>query len=521
MKRKHGKRWLIWLLGFAAIVAHTSIALAATKYWNPSTGLNTLDGNSPTVDGGGVGPYLDFSKYINDGTAAAGDVLILADGTYAGANYIVAPTTSGTAGSKITLKADNPCTPIYTTPLTMKGNGKTCSATIDGQDTRACITMGTQDHWRFEGFEVKQSSTIGILSDGGRTGNEFYNLLVHDCDNSAFDIDQSTDHVIDNCEGYANERDFIKAQGASPWCKRLTVRMNWCHGNFDDFITLSTSDTGSDFTIIEMNRADYQFGLPVGDPFHSDGVEVANATRLIIRNNIISDFTIPINLSGFNGQEQTLQDVWVYGNIFWNDRRFSETGSGMAPLFIDSRSDRNDIVQRVYVFWNSYGFAGANDNAVAWIGDGTETTIADNVIRNELFFDCRDDATKKALDISATYTSGVSTDYHIYWNTSDTLEANSISGDPLLVGYTGKTSAPNFNFAVRFDSPAIDAGDPALTTSISGFGTAIPTGYTDVAGTVRKLNGGTMGALEYAGSRLLVIEKSFPRGINRGINRGF
>ena len=474
---------------------------SVATYWTGAGGNNGNDGLTRSTR------WLDLTN-VNAGGRSAGDVFnIIGPSTYAGAGWVLDPAVSGTSGSKMLLRAEpgQEIPQVYTTPLTMKGNGKAAPIVIDGEDTLPIIKLNVRDHWRIESVGLKQAVGIGVLSDGGRTGNEFYNLLVNDCLGSAFDIDESTDLRVENCHGQDNEGDFIKAQGASPWCKRLTVRLNYSNRNWDDFITLSTSDTGSDFSIIEMNRADYQFDRPVGDPFHSDGVEVANATRLIIRNNIISDFTIPVYLSGFSGQEQTLQDIWIYGNIFWNDRRFSEAGKGMAPLFVDSRNNRNDTIERVHAFWNSYGFAGATDNAIAFTGDGSETTIADIVLRNELFFDCRDDVTKQALDIGSDYTSGVDTDYHCYHRVSDTPEANSINTDPLLVSYTGKTSTPNFDFRLRDGSPCIGAGDPALTTSIPGFGTAIPTGYTDMAGTVRRLNGGDIGALEYVGSKLALV----------------
>ncbi len=460
----------------------------ATKYWNPSTGLNSYDGNSPTVDGGGVGPYLDFSKYINDGTTSAGDILILADGTYAGANYIITPTTSGTAGSKITLKATNPCTPLYTSPLTMVS--KTANSIIDGEGTRNVFNLGSVNHWRIEG--IAGINSVGdTVQSLGRIGHQLSNVRIVDAGGNGGNFENATSYSVDNVEIDGAALTGLKMGGTAPnYCSDVYVGYVYAHGVDKDGMKIFCSNTTGG-NIIEFCR----LSNPVFGGDHEDGIVVGPTSNLQIRYSIIEGYTQLLPIGGSDGDEVTIEDLLILGNIFWNDGNWA----GDSPaIFSDSRGNRTQTMQRIYVVRNTFGLlcrTGTTAAAITLASDGQEGALG-MIARDNAYVDVRGLNTKSAYAADSEWDGNFLADYNLFHELVDSSgEANSLyDTDPLMV------DPANGDFRPTAGSPLIDAGDPNLPTVVP----SLPDPLFDITGRVRQRNGGTIGALDFGGNLVMV-----------------
>lgn len=450
---------------------------------------------------------------VNSGRAAGDEIRIVGPATYAGDNWVLNPTNSGTSGSKITLTAEPgqeiPEQYQYDGPLQMREeNFKVAPIIIDGEGIRNVFQIGSVDHWRIKGIENRNAVSTACNASN-KVGHELINVRLGDCGNHGVHMDGATDFLLEDVEIHDTITDAVKGSGGSGLV-RCTIRKSYIHNIGDDMLAWYPQDTGADRGLVELNSFDHAFGTAA----HEDGMVMRGATKIIIRNNIFSDASQLIYMSGGNGDEATFEDIWIHGNIFWSKDFLEDTeeGGDLIPIFIDSRSNRNDVIQRIYVFNNSFGVLGITSKAIHFLGDDQETTVANLFVRNNIYYDTRnDDDTKLATSTNSPYTAVSSFGYSCHYNLADSGETGSLEDtDPRFKGYVTLGARP-YNFQLKSDSPCIGAGDPALTAIVP----EISGGWNDMAGNFMPANGATMGALQFASRG----RRSTERGMERGMRR--
>lgn len=150
-------------LGLAVVLLLPAVvgspAWAAERFASPTGSGSTCSQGAPCT----VATALTAS--------VAGDIVTLLDGTYQGANSMVAPPTglSGTAAAPITIRALN--------------DG---AVTIDGQFTHVPLLMNANNWWVVEGINLRNASAASAVMDmwsGAPSNNIFRRVIAHDTTN--------------------------------------------------------------------------------------------------------------------------------------------------------------------------------------------------------------------------------------------------------------------------------------------------------------------------------------------------
>jgi hypothetical protein len=233
---------------------------------------------------------------------------------------------------------------------------------------------------------------------------------------------------------------------------------------------------------------------------HQDGILFENVKHLIIRNNVISDFTQLIYTAGTSAGFYA-EDVQIYGNIMYNSRYYSEWGGTTQCIYFDGMRMPGNTIKNISIHSNTCGWTGY---APIWIYGELNTIISDVRITSNIFYD-------KGPDVSGGTITGLYSDYNLYFQgPKPGFEGiHSITADPLLANYQGQSST-NFDFHLLPTSPAINSGN------LNGI--SLPSPFVDIDGTTRPQPAGgsyDIGAYEYLGG-----ESSCSDGIQNGNELG-
>ncbi|MBE3137900.1 MAG: hypothetical protein IMZ43_11010 [Thermoplasmata archaeon] len=132
------------------------------------------------------------------------------DGNYTGAEYMIVPTKSGTAGNPITIIAEN--------------DGQ---VTIDGQNSRIPLDINGKSYIDIEGIVFKNSNQAEVVIRGTSSYINIRRVSASKSNGSEYNIFEvsSGNHIlIEDSVAYGTTRKLIAAYGGTSY---ITFRRNW------------------------------------------------------------------------------------------------------------------------------------------------------------------------------------------------------------------------------------------------------------------------------------------------------
>jgi hypothetical protein len=441
-----------------------------TTYYVDAQASNADDGNPGTE----AQPWKSLAKAAN--TAQAGDTVLVKAGTYSEA---LRPANSGTTGNLITFKAypGDECQGSY---MEEKTN---CQVKIDGGGIYgAGVDLRARQYIRIEGFEIANWAGGGVLIDDNLntlvlSGCEIVNNYIHSIgvaasggvwDNTAgVQALYVQDLLVENNEIYTIGGYGVYATESLD----VVLRGNTIHYVGKDGIqTGSQRNPVPSNILVEFNRL-YD---SVHTYSHQDAMELwGGYDGMIIRYNIISDFTQLIYISNPDGDSLTfgqpdVQNVQIYGNVFYNNKYWTQVGGETTGIFIDGRGVRHNRVRNISIHSNTFGWTGY---AAIWIFNEDIDGVK---MRNNIFYEGGYSFSDGATNIDS--------DYNIFYDVPSYDKKyegphSVLDTDPQFVDYRRHEA---WNFALLPTSPAIDSGDPQLGAAFT-----LPVDFKDIDGTER------------------------------------
>jgi parallel beta-helix repeat protein len=308
------KRLNVLLLTLAAMAYFNSSAHAAT-YYVATTGN---DANAGTI----VSPWLTVQHAVE--TIAAGDVIIVRAGTYAGCRI----RNSGQAGAPKTLMKESGAVVVINTPGPQNGH----SSLIEIENgSGANVT-----DWVIDGFEVANSPHHGIdirITDRITIRNCYVHHSSPTSTGTGIFLAFSYHPTIENNESAFNTEHGIYQSNSGDY---PTIRGNRCHHNSGAGIHMNgdvkqkPGDGIISFAVIE-NNVIYENGTNGGSAINCDGVDDS-----IFRNNLLyNNHASGISLFATDGAEGSSRNK-VYNNtiVMASDGRWCvnipKSGKGKA-----------------------------------------------------------------------------------------------------------------------------------------------------------------------------------------------
>ncbi len=428
---------------------------------------NGNDSNSGTSSA----PWRTIAKAAS--TAQAGTTVIVRSGTY---NESLRPAYSGQAGKLIIFKSETP-----------RG------AVLDGQQSRSSgVDLQGRQYVRVDGFEIRNFNSNGVYLQGRSetsvVGVEIANNYIHHNGNTSswgssgigIQAQNARNTLIDGNEIYHNG-DTAVAIGGEWRAENVTIRGNNIHYNGRDGIK-----GGGHNIIIEYNFMHNQCHTTT----HQDATEIWQCDGLIVRYNVIGDFT-QLVYGGMGAGGQYLKNIQVYGNVFYNHYYWNRHRGSCPAVWFDARKGPSGApFEKIYIHSNTFLFLGEDISPIMLYGSSS-TSNRDVRIYNNIFYRCRGlSRTGNAYSVGSEM-QPLYSDYNCFYGmTPAGGNANSIHADPRLVNYS--VGALTFDARLRSDSPCIDAGPSNLGSLVP-----LPSNFTDADGKARPLGGGyDMGAYE-------------------------
>ena len=453
-----------------------TIVSAATYYINPSSGNDANVGTSTSV------PWKTVNKA--NGVLVAGDTVNLMTGTYTGTTQRISPVNSGTAGARITYKANSGATVTFTnTNRFIQISGKSY-ITIQGPITFSrptaswgYLTSGA-NHITITGNTFSNGNRAvntggleysGLLINGASPFNTFSNNTfvdwgaTPDGGGDALRITDSSDHTL------VENNTFLNAghAGVNIEASHNVVRnntfsnplwrgllMNWV----ENASWLGGVDLVNQFNVIEGNTFDSN---------NTEGIQLA-APKNIFRRNVFVD-------NRFNG-------IYFTG---WG----SSTAADSAPYGYGNRFYHNTFVA------NGATTGGARPGGVYSTNFGIPTVdLKNSQFKNNIFArnDNSNNQLTSALTPAGSYpASYYTTNYRIAgscFSTQPKLNITSLNGSQTITSYQSShptvfsandSAAPTFvneaasNFHLQSGSGCIDRGVSLTTTASAGSGTNV------------------------------------------------
>ncbi|MHC4148426.1 MAG: LamG-like jellyroll fold domain-containing protein [Planctomycetota bacterium] len=446
----------------------------ATTYYVDAQAGNANDGNPGTE----AQPWKSLAKAAS--TAQAGDTVLVKAGTY---SETLRPANSGTAGNFITFKAypGDECQGGY-----MEEKTNSLVKIDAGGSYAAAVDLQARRYIRIEGFEIANSARAGVLVDDSIqtavfSGCEIVNNYIHSIGVAA------SGGLWDNTAGVkglyvqnllVENNEIYRIGGYGVYATEsvdVVLRGNTIHYVGKDGIqTGSQRNPVPSNILIEFNKL-YD---SVHTYSHQDAMELwGGYDGMVIRYNIISDFTQLIYISNPNADSTTwgspdIMNVQIYGNIFYNNKYWTQAGGETTGIFIDGRGNRHNKVRNISIHSNTFGWTGY---AAIWILDEDIDGIK---MRNNIFYEGG-----YSLDGGA---ANIDSNFNLFYNVPsyDMDEEGSqsmLNADPQFVDYRRHQA---WNFDLLPTSPAIDSGDPQLGTAF-----ALPVDFKDIGGTERPQGG--------------------------------
>jgi hypothetical protein len=219
---------------------------------------NGNDGNSGTSSA----PYRTLQQAAN--VVNPGDVVVVRNGTYTGADWVVTISRSGTSSAWIVFKAENKW-----------------GAVVDGRNNSSYGDIKLSGSYiRVEGFEVKGANRAGIEAYGSNS-----NIVV--AQNHIHDIGR---YCTDTSGGLV---------GVNAYVPNMVVEQNVIH------------DIG--------RWANGQNGCSTSNQYwqnHDHGVYQGSGDNLIIRNNLFYNFTAGWPIQAYDGSGGSVSNLQIVNNTF-------------------------------------------------------------------------------------------------------------------------------------------------------------------------------------------------------------
>lgn len=436
--------------------------------------------------------------HVNDGTLNAGETVNLMQGTH---TDTITPTVTGTLANPITVQA------ISGQEFTdARGRPKSAAnVIIDGESTRTngidCLT-NVIDYWTFKGFQITGHTGNGAnLSNTGtaRTGHVLRNMKVNLNASHGVFLDASTNFTLDNLDLQLNGTAEVSGRGMKG-TGSTGLLLQYCYGklNFDDFWRGELTNSTIEFCTSLDNFRD--------DVLHQDALDIANSpNNVTIRCNWLQDSTIGVYFPPKDDPNESVDNIFIYSNVFVNYLLFDVEANDYQATFLDATAN-NAQFSNIQIFSNTYLFCGGDAGSAVRIPNQAGTTGDDVRVFNNIFYDCRDDITKTAVNLGSSVTN-VTNGYNCYYLVNDTGsgqwangETGAITSDPSFrSAYTKKTDPGDpfgTQLAMAAGSPCIGTGHPNLASVVT-----LPASFLDRDGNARTAISGTMGAYEQGSSR--------------------
>ncbi len=411
----------------SAVVTVTSVPTGNVFY----VATNGNDSNPGTE----ASPWRTLTKAGN--TARAGETVYVKAGTY---SDVLTPVNSGAEGNLIRFLAFPSQACVRSTDYQVR---PTCQVILTGG-----IDLNRKSYVRVEGFEivgasVRESAGVYCQSRDEQLVHhvEIVNNYIRNCGNGVVCRNAIDTLIADN---YIRDLGEI-SPGAGIGIRgdrnaqNVTIRNN---------VILNVGCDGMDLqginVVIEQNV--------VGDSFnsgcHQDALEIYPPVRgMIIRNNLIYDFTQLIYGGPFPGDTNPMEDIEIYGNVLYTNRYWTVRGGEAPGIFFDGTQSSTAPIRRLKI----------HSNTIAWVGYGAiwlhGNAFSDITIRNNIFAEA-------SVDVSST-AQNVTSDYNLFWGVSKPPFEGTHSkiGNPLFENYVRYSS---YDLRIKAGSPAIDAGLPSL-----------------------------------------------------------
>ncbi len=423
------------VLGFvsAIVLGVCAECLAVTYYVDGTNGNDTYNGTSTQ-------PWRTIAKA--NIIAEAGDTVLVRPGIY---NYTIQPDNSGEAGRLITFKADTPA------------SGQVI---LDGGDEIGIgVNLEDRKYIRVEGFEIRNFSGNGVnftWVSGLPPKDSFVEIVgnyIHDCGTCGIGGRYAQTALIQNNEICNSPYGMFIEE-----CRDLVVRENNIHLiDADGVWSINQESVLNPCNILfEKNRV-YNANMASG--LHKNAIQWrGHINGAIFRYNQVSDFEDLVYFSASPDDNFEIQDVNIYGNVFWNYLYWKTSRGLTVGILFDGRNNMDKFIKNIKVHSNTFGWLGKNPIRI--YGDSIDgVTILDNIFSEEL------------VDVDITVGAA---------NAPGFEGPNSIkNADPQFVNYTGQDST-DFDFRLKSTSPAINSGDPQL-----GSFCTLPASFVDIDDTSR------------------------------------
>jgi len=384
------------------IVGMSCMAHSADYYINGSTGHDTnYDGTSPTVDGGGVGPWASLSKATS--TLTAGQVVEVAGGTYVGDSNRISETTSGSDGLPITYQGASGETVIL--------DGSTMSGSPVYLNGASWITV--------KNFTINDSAIQGVAMAGDISGIVLEDLHIDNpknagihCDlaGSVSDLTVTDVNIVDqNSTGNTGALYFND-------CNTITfTRVTITNPARDGFWGYGNSDVTFDSCYIEGQQE---------NPDHQDAIQIGDCNGLVIKNCILhstsQNIYFGVNNTLYDQSEE--RDVYIYGNTIYNEYWFDFNEYGSQGIIFSEATAvtgaEDTDVNGMYIFNNTILYCGFNAILVQPSESPRDNDANNIVIMNNIIVD-----SPSTLD-GGDQDDKIHSDWNWYW-TSGTGQTGS------------------------------------------------------------------------------------------------
>jgi len=269
-------------------------ATGGTTYYVATTGLDTNPGSSSQ-------PWLTLQHAVD--SIAAGDTVIVRDGTYYGCRI---DTNSGTSGSPKTIKAEHHAGAILNHPGA-------------SNDHNSVFEIEDSNYWVVEDFRVNAMTSYDHAIDARNAGH----ITVRNCEGHSSTLtgifSGFTDYLlVEGCEAHETTEHGIYPGNSADYG---TVRGNISWGNTECGIQLNADlSMGGDGTMsywtIEKNTL-YGNGISGGAGINFDGVADSKILNTLLYNNGRNGIAL-YAIDGANGSTR---------NILYNDTILNPSGS--------------------------------------------------------------------------------------------------------------------------------------------------------------------------------------------------
>ena len=465
MRRSNHTTRIAVILGMAIACLGLPQTVQAATYYVATTGN---DANSTTQAKNSTTPWKTIGHAA--GIAVAGDTVLVGPGAY---NEQLRPANSGTSGNLITFKS------------------QTSRTAVLNYSSQNNVDFTDKSYIRIEGFEITGGWNGIILTSADHIEivDNYVHDYSHDPGTTGAAIYGGGNHTL------IESNEVTDCQYGAYGGSYLTLRNNHIHDTSNDAF-----HGGADHMLIENNIINSWAKSDLDPEAHADGFDFqGDVTDTIIRNNIIYDYQQPLYFPMNDGPNVVYANIDIYGNVIYGVA-LTATGWDMKGIFFDARVTSGGSISNIAIHSNTIGFI-RNFAAIKLLSYPSGNTVSGYIkIYDNLIWGYSGQDGVFADDNFSPHTIS---DYNLIYNgtkASFELAHTQVGQNPHFVDYA-EQDANHCNFHLATNSPAINAGNPALVSAV-----ALPSPFVDIDGTIRP-QGSTfdIGAYEYAPNPLLTF----------------